>query len=198
MIERDKMDQVGLADAAMVGLYKRREAMQKRIEGLEKAISEGQQQLEESKDDLNSVSLGLFYVMSRCLVELADFTANNVTGFHKDVLWAVQTHNDTHHRPMTLQELRIAIRDHGQTAEFVNGVALMEAVTDLIDVHLLVRGGPDHETSLQGNFWTSVTDLRASIDHLTRDLRAVLDQGVTLPANVTQLWPRKGGGGGQL
>ncbi len=191
MINKDEMDGLGLADAAMVSLVKRREAMTKRIENLEKAIREGQQQLEESKNDLTSTSLGLFYVMERVLVELQKFVVEHVDGIHADVLGAVQNHNDVFHAPMSYTVLKMALHpQYGEDGEF--SLSLMTTVNDLIENRLLMRGGDEHDKNLKGNLWTAVTDLRASVEHVTKYLRDVRDtvKAVEALGNVTPLWPR--------
>jgi hypothetical protein len=191
MINTNEADQLGLADAAMANMFKRRDALQKRIDAVEKAVSEAKEQLEESKNDLTSTSLGLFYVMQRVLVELQLFTDAHVDGIHKAILEAVQQHNDAHHAPMMYSDLKMALgSEWGEGAEF--SLAVMTAVNDLIQHHLLLRGDVEHDKSLRGNLWTAVTDVRASVDRISTYLQAVRDtvEAAEALGNVTPLWPR--------
>lgn len=191
MINTDHADQLGLADAAMSALVKRRDAMQKRITDVETAISQGQKQLEESRTELTGTTLGLFYVMQRVLAELQEFTDRHVDGIHKDILDIVQQFNDSQHAPMTYVDLKAALPTHwGEGPEF--SLALMTAVNELVEHHLLMRGDAEHDKNLRGNLWTAVTDVRASVNHVNTYLQHVRDTVEVAEAlgNVTPLWPR--------
>lgn len=204
MINEDAMMTLKEAHCALHALVARSDSLMKHTATLQERIKSDTEILDWTHHQFEVVQIGMYWAKKQLLEELKQFLHENTTGLHYEVHECLVELCAAVGGPVTGTQLRERV-EHRYRQMGMNEVlerkagkdlTILEAIHELTETGLIVRGGPDDSPQERGMYWPAITDLKIDIEKHREIVSGMGDFMLSravkpnLPNNVTVLRPK--------